>query len=79
MKDYMYDCYDKNENPLGILFAKDCKELLEAHPDVKYVRGMDAVTRLPIWHEVEENGLCPYKPKKENNKKECDWHYTDFL
>lgn len=25
MKDYMYDCYDKNENPLGIFFAKGCK------------------------------------------------------
>lgn len=42
MKDYMYDCYDKNENPLGIFFSKGCKELLQIHPEIKYVRGMDA-------------------------------------
>ena len=75
----MYDCYDENENPLGIFFAKDCEELLEKHPNVKYVRGMDAVTRLPIWHEVKENGLFSFKPKKESHRKESDWRYSDFL
>ena len=43
---YMYDCYDKDEKPLGIFFEDGTKELLKHHPDVKYVRGMDAVTRL---------------------------------
>lgn len=79
MKNYMYDCYDENEEPLGIFFAKDCKELLEKYPNIKYVRGMDAVTRLPIWHEVKENGLFSHKPKKESHRKESDWHYSDFL
>lgn len=79
MKDYMYDCYDENENPLGIFFAKGCKELLQEHPEVKYVRGMDAVTRLPVWHEVKENGLFSYKPKKEKHRKESNWNYSDFL
>ena len=78
-RDYMYDCYDENENSLGIFFEKDCKELLRNHPEVKYVRGMDAVTRLPKWHEVKETGLFPYTPQKETHKKECDWSYTDFI
>lgn len=40
MGKYMYDCYDKDEKPLGIFFEDGTKELLEHHPDVKYVRGM---------------------------------------
>ena len=54
MGKYMYDCYDKDEKPLGIFFEDGTKELLEHHPDVKYVRDMDAVTRLPVWHEVKD-------------------------
>ena len=37
---YMYDCYDKDEKPLGIIFEDGTKELLKHHPDVKYVRGI---------------------------------------
>lgn len=48
MKKYMYDCYDKERKSLGIFFEEGTKELLEHHPDVKYVKGMDAVTRLPV-------------------------------
>lgn len=56
-KDYLYDCYDENKKPLGIVFAKDCKELLEKMPDVKYVLGIDYLTRQPTWHRVKKNGL----------------------
>lgn len=79
MGKYMYDCYDKDEKPLGIFFEDGTKELLEHYPNVKYVRGMDAVTRLPIWHEVRENGLFSYKPKKKNHYDEQNWSYSDFI
>ncbi len=65
MNKYMYDCYDKDEKPLGIFFENGTKELLKHHPDVKYVKGIDAVTRLPVWHKVKENGLFPCIPKKK--------------
>ena len=67
MNKYMYDCYDKERKSLGIFFEEGTKELLEHHPDVKYVKGMDAVTRCPVWHKVEENGLFPCKQKNKNN------------
>ena len=76
---YMYDCYDKDEKPLGIFFEDGTKELLKHHPDVKYVRGMDAVTRLPVWHEEREDGLFSYKPKKKNHYDEQNWSYSDFI
>lgn len=74
----MYDCYDENEMPIGIIFAKNCKELLEINPNVKYVRGMDIITRRPKWHEVKGNGLFPYMPKVEIHKEEVSWNYSDF-
>lgn len=55
--DILYDCYDEAVKPLGIVFAKDCKELLMKQPKVKYVLGMDYLTREKVWHRVEENGL----------------------
>ena len=55
----LYDCYDENRKSLGIVFAKNCKELLEMMPNVKYVLGMDYFTRNRVWHEVRENGLWP--------------------
>ena len=79
MGKYMYDCYDKDEKPLGIFFEDGTKELLEHHPDVKYVRGMDAVTRLPVWHEVKEDGLFSYKPKEKTHYDEQNWSYSDFI
>lgn len=74
----MYDCYDENEKPIGIIFAKNCRELLEKNSDVRYVRGMDAVTRRPNWHEVTEGGLVPYKPKVESHAEESSWSYDDL-
>lgn len=44
MNKYMYNCYDKDKKSLGIFFEEGTKELLEHHPNVKYVKGMDAVT-----------------------------------
>lgn len=79
MCDILYDCYDDNENPIGIIFAKDCKDLLQKNANVKYVRGVDAVTRRINWHEVKENGLWPYRPKNEAHKKESGWSYADFI
>lgn len=55
--DILYDCYDENVKPLGIIFAKDCKELLVKQPKVKYVLGMDYLTRERVWHRVDKNGL----------------------
>ncbi len=60
-QDILYDCYDENRRPLGIVFAKDCKELLKVCPNVKYVLGMDYFTRERKWHEVTEKGLFPAK------------------
>ena len=71
--DILYDCYDKDESHIGIIFAKDCADLLRKNPRVKYVRGMDAVTRRPNWCEVKETGLYPYRPKIEAHKKESEW------
>lgn len=79
MNKYMYDCYDKDENHLGIFFETGTKELLAHHPNVKYVRGIDAVTRLPVWHEVKESGLFSYKPKTKNRYDEQNWRYSDFV
>jgi hypothetical protein len=76
---YMYDCYDNDEKPLGILFEDGTKELLEHHPDVKYVKGMDAVTRLPVWYEVREDGLFSYIPKENSHYDEQNWSYSDFI
>lgn len=53
----LYDCYDENKKSLGIVFAKDCKELLNKMPNVKYVLGLDYLTRQRVWHRVNENGL----------------------
>lgn len=33
----LYDCYDKDRNYIGIIFAMDCKELLEICPIVSKV------------------------------------------
>lgn len=52
MNKYMYDCYDKERKSLGIFFEAGTKELLEHHPNVKYIKGIDAVTRCPVWHET---------------------------
>lgn len=79
MSKYIYDCYDKDEKPLGIFFSEGTKELLAHHPNVKYVRGIDAVTRLPVWHKVQENGLFPYKPQRKNHYNEQNWRYSDFV
>ena len=57
--DILYDCYDKNGKPLGIIFACDCAELLKKNSNVKYVLGFDAIKRQRVWHEVKENGLWP--------------------
>lgn len=64
MRDILYDCYDKEGKPLGIIFASDCATLLKKNSSVKYVLGMDAVTRRRVWHEVKENGLFPTKFSK---------------
>ena len=45
--------------PVGMIFAKDCKELLQIQPKVKYVLGMDYLTRETTWFEVRETGLYP--------------------
>lgn len=74
----LYDCYDENEEPIGLIFAKDCSDLLKINPNVKYVRGIDAATSKPHWHEVKENGLWSYQPKVESHRKESNWHYSDF-
>lgn len=79
MSKYMYDCYDKDEKPLGIFFETGTTELLAHHPEVTYVKGIDAVTRFSVWHEVQENGLFPYKPKRKNHYDEQNWHYSDFV
>lgn len=78
MSDILYDCYDENEIHIGIIFAKDCKDLLSKNPNVKYVRGIDAVTHKPCWHRVKENGLWTYCPKVNAHKEESDWHYSDY-
>lgn len=69
----------KDEKLLGIFFEDGTKELLKHHPDVKYVRGMDAVTRLPVWHEVKEDGLFSYKPKEKTHYDEQNWSYSDLI
>ena len=76
--DILYDCYDENEKSIGIIFAKDCADLLSKNPNVKYVRGIDAVTHIPHWHKVERNGLWPYLPKVDAHRKESNWHYSDY-
>lgn len=72
MNEILYDTYDKDENPIGIIFAKDCNDLLNKNPNVKYVRGMDIITRKPNWFEVKNNGLHSYSPKLEAHKKEIE-------
>ena len=71
--DILYDCYDENVKPLGIIFAKDCKELLVKQPKVKYVLGMDYLTRERVWHSVEENGLWFVSEEKIKIAKHRDW------
>lgn len=79
MGDILYDCYDENEQPIGIIFANGCKDLLKKNVNVRYVRGMDVVTRRPNWYEVKEDGLFPYQPQNEAHKKESSWCYSDFI
>lgn len=79
MQDILYDCYDENEQPIGIIFAKNSTDLLRKNPKVKYVRGIDHVVRLPNWFEVRQDGLWPCQPKMEAHRKESDWHYADFV
>lgn len=62
--DILYDCYDENVKSLGIVFAKDCKDLLVKQPKVKYVLGMDYLTRERVWHRVEKNGLWVVSEEK---------------
>ena len=59
MGDILYDCYDKNGEYIGIIFAVDCADLLRKNPNVKYVFGMDYFTRESKIHEVTEAGLFP--------------------
>lgn len=59
MNKILYDCYDENKKSIGIIFAENCKDLLFKNPNVKYVLGMDYLTRQPVWHRVKENGLWP--------------------
>lgn len=59
MKDILYDCYDENRRSIGIIFARDCKELIEKCPNVAYVLGLDYLTHQRVWHRVRENGLFP--------------------
>ena len=61
MTDILYDCYDENFKPIGIVFAQNCKDLLQKKPNVKYVLGIDYLTRQGMWHKVKENGLFPTK------------------
>lgn len=79
MGDILYDCYDEDERHIGIIFAKDCKELLEKSVNVRYVRGMDVLTRRPNWYQVKVTGLYPYRPQNEFHKTESVWHYSDFI
>lgn len=79
MTDVLYDCYDKNERQIGIIFAKNCKDLLDKNSNVKYVRGIDYITRKPQWFEVKEDGLHQYQPKNKIHKEENDWYYFDFI
>lgn len=64
--DILYDCYDKDGNYIGIIFARDYKELLEICPKVKYVRGADYITREENWFIVDESGLHCIKGIPEN-------------
>lgn len=73
--DILYDCYDKEEKHIGIIFAKDCSDLLRKNSEVKYVRGMDAVTRKQNWFEVKETGLWPCTPQNNVLKKMCERTY----
>lgn len=75
----LYDCYDENENPIGLICANNCADLLQKNPNVKYVRGIDAVTYRPQWHRVEKEGLFPYMPKVKAHREECSWRYSDFI
>ena len=59
MGDILYDCYDENGNHIDIIFAKDCADLLYKNPKVKYVQGMDYLTRRSTIHKVTERGLFP--------------------
>lgn len=52
-----YDCYDENKKFITQVFAKDCSDLLKLVPNVRYVLGMDYVTRRPQWFKVTEHGL----------------------
>lgn len=74
----LYDCYDENEDYIGIIFAENCEDLLNKNPNVFCVRGMEAVTRKPQWFRVFKSGLSPYTPQKESYKEELKWLYSDF-
>lgn len=73
-----YNCYDENEEFIATIYAENCKELLEINPNIKYVRGIDFVTKRPKWHEVREDGLFPYMPKVEAHRKEASCHRSNF-
>ena len=52
-----YDCYDENKKFITQVFARDCVHLLQLVPDVKYVLGIDYVTRRAQWMKVDPQGL----------------------
>ena len=72
--DILYDCYDEAVKPLGIVFAKDCHELLMKQPKAKYVLGMDYLTRERVWHRVEENGLWFISEQQINDIKRRSYY-----
>lgn len=52
-----YDCYDNNKKFITQVFAKDCAHLLQLVPNVKYVIGIDYLTRRAKWMEVKPQGV----------------------
>lgn len=57
MDKIFYDCYDKNKCFISQVFAKNCADLLQIVPNVKYVIGIDYVTHRAKWMEVSTQGL----------------------
>ena len=37
------------------------------------------MTRLPVWHEVKEDGLISYEPKEKTHYDEQNWSYSSFI
>lgn len=52
-----YDCYDEDKKFITQIFAKGCVDLLERVPNVKYVLGVDYLTRRAQWMRVDQNGV----------------------